>query len=482
LNGRVPSDGIVARCMTVLLTAALAGCATLPADRGLGDLQKLVADHGGPALPTPDATQNAWINELLQRPLAAHDAVRIALVNNPRIRGEYARLGIASADVYDAGRLSNPRFSTAVLNSNASGAADQVTFGLAQSFSDLLLLRARSRLASGEFARAKQQTAQAILNFVGDVEVAYFTHAGAQQVAAMRAKIAAAAEASAELAARLFDAGNFSARELAQEQSTASMAGLSALQATLDERAAHAKVNEILGLAVDSPAWQAASVLPVPLVPEDALAELLPLAAQSRLDLAAQRSAVALLAESLKLTRRYRYFAAVEVGVETERGTDRSRITGPTLSLELPIFNQGAGKVARAEGLLAEAESTLAALELTVANKVTLAAESVRAARARAELLRTQLIPQREEVVKATQQEVNYMLAGQFTLLLVKQQAYDAYQMYLETLRDYWIARAELTREVGARLPSEALRSAPASRAIEAAPTHQLELNHDHAP
>ena len=365
--------------MTALLTAALAGCTTLPADRGLGDLQKLVAEHGGPALPAVEESQNSWINELLKQPLAAADAVRIALVNNPRIRAEYARLGIASADVYDAGRLSNPRFSASALNSSATGAADQVTFGLAQSFSDLLLLRARSRLARGEFARTKQQTAQAILNFVGDVEVAYFRLVGAQQVAAMRAKIAAAAEASAELAARLFDAGNLSARELAQEQGTASMAKLSALQATLDERVAHATVNEILGLGADSPAWQAASELPVPLAPEDALAELLPLAAQSRLDLAAQRSAVALLAESLKLTRRYRYLAAVEVGVETERGTDRSRITGPTLSLELPIFNQGAGKVARAQGLLAQAESTLAVLEITVANKVTLAAERVRA-------------------------------------------------------------------------------------------------------
>ncbi len=456
MRDRVPSERKVARCMTVLLTAALAGCATLPADRGLGDLQKLVADHGGPALPAADATQNAWINELLQRPLAARDAARIALVNNPRIRGEYARLGIASADVYDAGRLSNPRFSTSVRNSNATGAADQVTFGLAQSFSDLLLLRARSRLASGEFARAKQQTAQAILNFVGEVEVAYFTYAGAQQVAAMRAKIADAAAASAELARRLFDAGNLSARELAQEQSAASAAKLGALQATFEQRAAQAIVNETLGLGAGSPDWQAASALPVPLGPEDALAELLPLAAQSRLDLAAQRSEVKLLADALKLTRRYRYLASVEVGVETERETDRSRITGPTLSLELPIFNQGAGKVARAEGLLAAAESTLATLEITVANSVTLAAERMHAARERAELLRTELIPQREDVVKTTQQEVNYMLAGQFTLLLVKQQAYDAYQQYLEALRDYWIARAELTRAVGARLPSEA--------------------------
>jgi outer membrane protein, heavy metal efflux system len=48
------------------------------------------------------------------------------------------------------------------------------------------------------------------------------------------------------------------------------------------------------------------------------------------------------------------------------------------------------------------------------------------------------------------------MLVGQFELLLVKQQEYDAYQGYLEAVRDYWLARVELARTVGAPLPSAA--------------------------
>lgn len=63
-------------------------------------------------------------------------------------------------------------------------------------------------------------------------------------------------------------------------------------------------------------------------------------------------------------------------------------------------------------------------------------------------------------MVKPTQQDVNYMLEGPFHLLEVKQQAYDAYQGYIEAVRDYWLARAELGREVGARLPVLAARAA----------------------
>jgi cobalt-zinc-cadmium efflux system outer membrane protein len=46
------------------------------------------------------------------------------------------------------------------------------------------------------------------------------------------------------------------------------------------------------------------------------------------------------------------------------------------------------------------------------------------------------------------------MLEGQFQLLLVKQQEFNAYQGYLDALRDYWIARTELGRAIGAQLPS----------------------------
>ena len=48
------------------------------------------------------------------------------------------------------------------------------------------------------------------------------------------------------------------------------------------------------------------------------------------------------------------------------------------------------------------------------------------------------------------------MLIGIFELLETKQREYDAYQGYLEVVRDYWLARVELTRAAGNTLPSSA--------------------------
>jgi cobalt-zinc-cadmium efflux system outer membrane protein len=38
-------------------------------------------------------------------------------------------------------------------------------------------------------------------------------------------------------------------------------------------------------------------------------------------------------------------------------------------------------------------------------------------------------------------------------LLMAKQQEFEAYQKYIEALRDYWIIRADIQRSLGGRLP-----------------------------
>jgi len=448
---------LTSRFFTVvaLPLAVLSGCAALPSDRGIGDVRGLVTDRSGQVLPAPDADTKKLVADLLAMPLTADSVVQVALINNPRIRVEYARLGLAAAEIYNAGRLSNPRFSADVLFSNEAGTANQVTFGLAQSFTDLLLLSASSRFAKGQFERAKQEAGAAIMDLSADVEVAHYELIGARQVAAMRGTVAKAAQVSAELAQRFFDAGNINALELVQEQSAASQARLSTLQAEAAVVGARNALNRLMGLRANDGRWETSNQLPLPLAEEDNFDTLLQLARQSRLDLAAKRAEVELLADSLGVNRRTRYIGSIEVGVETERETDRSRISGPNLSIELPIFNRGAGKVARAVALVDQAEAELQSLALEVGNDVQLAHAQVLAARALTEQFRSALIPQREAVVRYTQEEVNYMFKGQFELLLAKQQEYDAYQGYLEALRDYWIARADLARTVGARLPSQ---------------------------
>lgn len=440
-----------------LLSTVLSGCASLPADYGRGDVTVLLQERGRDTPWAGDAAAIQQIlNELSGKPLAVNDAVRLALVNNPALNAEYARLGFAAAEVYDAGRLHNPSLSAAVLATGAAGFVDERSFGFVQSFTSILLLPARSRFAEAEFERVKQAVGAQILNLASDTEAAYYRLAGAWQTVTMRETVVRAAQASADLAQRFFDAGNINRLELALEQAAASQAQLDVLVARVAVTVARGALNRLMGLSATEDSWKVSDRLPAPLEDEDPLPDLLKSADTSRLDLAVARKRVSLFADALGVTRRFRYIGEIDVGVETTRIAEGARLTGPTLSLELPIFNQGEGRVARAEAALQEAEAELRSLEVEISNGVKSAAAEVAAAKARTGQYRQSLIPLREAIVARTQEQVNFMLVGQFELLLAKQQEYDAYQGYLEAVRDYWLARVELSRQAGAALPSSA--------------------------
>ncbi len=443
-----------------LLALTLSGCASLPADWGRPEVAKLTADRGR-ALPQPSdiATFN---RELLAKPLTATAAVQLALVNNPAVRAETARLGFAAADVYEAGRLANPVFSFALLTPGPPDAvARQVTLGVAVSFIDLLFLPARQRYADTQFEAAKLSVGSVAINLAADTERAWYEAVGAQQLAVMRETVSKAARASADLAQRFVDAGTLSKRELALEQAAASQAYLDLIGAQAKAVEMRTALSRLMGLPAVDDRWVLDARLAEPLVDEDSTDELLKLAVDGRLDVAAADKRAAAFASRYRLERHSRLVDNIQIGYQRQKDYDGSVNDGPTLSLGIPIFNWGSGRVAAAQAQLQQAEAELDSLVLDRANDIKLAQAQVLAAKARATGYRTQLIPQREEVVARMQQEVNFMFIGIFELLVAKQQEYDAYAGYLESVRDYWIARVELARAVGRNLPSSAQAAQP---------------------
>src|SRR5262245_4809363 len=139
-----------------------AGCATGPTDNGLPQVTSMISERGRDASAPPDV--DGLVSELLAQPLSADGAVRVALVNNPRLQSEYARLGIAAADVYEAGRPSNPTFSAEILDSNEPGAVSQRTFGIAQSLTRLILITASKRFSNGSFEHVPESVNGAVLH------------------------------------------------------------------------------------------------------------------------------------------------------------------------------------------------------------------------------------------------------------------------------------------------------------------------------
>lgn len=450
-----------------LLLAGLTGCASVPSDWGRTDVERLTAERGRQLPQVADA--KAFTNQALSNPLTADTAVQLALINNPDLRREAARLGLAAAEVYEAGRLANPTFSLTRLAGDSSAGANvpQLTLGIAFNFVNLLFLPANTRYAKAQFEAAKLGVASAALDLSAQVQTAWFDAVGDDQLAQMRDAAAKAQRASADLAQRYFDAGNISARELAMEQAAASQAMLAAISAHAAAVASRSSLNRLMGLAADQSRWSLDARLPEPLPWEDDVAALQKLALDSRLDLAGLRRTSEAIASRFGLTRRTRLINDLEIGVKRERDFDGALDVGPTLSFKVPLFDWGGGRVAAAQAALDQAEAKLDSRVLDVSNEVQLAAARVGATRSLAQEYRSALIPHQEAVVAQAQKEQNYMLIGIFEVILAKQQEYAAYAGYIEAVRDYWSARSELTRAVGRALPSAQQPAAPTLDASE---------------
>jgi cobalt-zinc-cadmium efflux system outer membrane protein len=431
---------------------SLAACAALPREQGYAETHRAVESRRG-ASPVYESPPTQTARDIPAEPLDAESVVRLALVNHPRVRQAYARIGLGRAELEEARRLANPGFGFSRLRPE-SGEGAQITRSLSWGLSDLLMLPLRKRLAQGALDQLQNEVAAELIAIATEAEVAWFEAVGAQQILAMRALVAQAAGSSADLAQRFHDAGNIHRLQLEQERAAAATARNAAARAAAEAMRTRGRLAAMIGLPVDAD-WTITPGLHSPPEQLPSADELVPLALEARLDLAAARQQLALREDALGITRRWRWLGSVEFGYEREREPDGERKQGPHLEFELPIFDQGQGRLERARAELEHARASLDALAQQVHDAARVGLDRMAVARDIAERYRVELVPLHESIVGRTQERVNFMLVGVFELLRARQGEYDAYQAYLEAVRDYWIARAELRGVVGGRLPDD---------------------------
>src|SRR5688572_16481533 len=98
------------------VVAFLTGCAGFSPDNGFDAVRSSVSERTGQqtqwSRTDADSQQAlAAARMLLAAPLTPETAVQVALLNNRGLQATYFDLGIAEADLVQAGRLRNPGFS-----------------------------------------------------------------------------------------------------------------------------------------------------------------------------------------------------------------------------------------------------------------------------------------------------------------------------------------------------------------------------------
>ena len=449
------------RCIGLLFCFVFfaAGCAQVPKEAGFNEVKGLVGQRVDYRLQWNQETEadrqvEKAIEEMLKNELTPEASVQIALLNNPNLQAIYEDLGITQADVVEAGLLENPVLFGQARFPNKSEESTNYEFGITQNFLNILMLPARKKLSAIRFEQVKLQVADKVIQLAAEVQKSYFSAIGAKQTRNMRNEITLAAGNSFELALRLHSAGNIDDLDLAQEKAHFEQSRLELANsetALLDTRE---QLTRLMGFWGPHTNWRLPEKLPDIPVAEIPLEGLESLAIENRLDLAAEKKAVEAMAQALGITIDWRWVGQIEVGINTERETDRTWVTGPSLAIELPIFNQRQADIARLEAQLRRSQKRLTAQAIEIRSEVRSLRNRLIMQRNLIDHYRRTVLPLRERIVDLTLKNYNYMLTSAFDLLMAKQQEFEAYQKYLAALRDYWIVRADMQRSLGGRLPS----------------------------
>ena len=124
----------------------IGGCAT--PGGSFERVQGTVAERSGQRVQWnrggPEAAQiEQGVQELLRRPLTADRAVQVALLNNRELQARFEEIGIAQAEVIQAGLLTNPNFSASFRFPNSSPSGTNIEYSIAQNFLELIMLPLR---------------------------------------------------------------------------------------------------------------------------------------------------------------------------------------------------------------------------------------------------------------------------------------------------------------------------------------------------
>lgn len=392
------------------------------------------------------------VRRILGKPLTVDATVQIALLNNRSLQATFEEIGLSAADLLEAVTIPNPKLDLTVRFPDQPPSGTYVDYSAAIDFLSILMIPLKKRVAKDQLQSAALRVADETLELISDVKSAFYSLEASQQLLQRFKLIVDANAASLDLAQRQFEAGNISDLALTQQQTTYSHSRLNVATTEAEIRRNREKLNRLLGLWGPDTQWQISSDLPEVPKAEFSTHGLERLAISQRLDLQSDYLQVASQAKNLGLTKSFRLLGALDFGVERERETDGQIRTGPTFIIELPVFNQGQARIARGEAALRQAWDKFEALAIEVRSRIRELQDEMMSKREIARFYYDELVPDQRRILKESLINYNAMDIGNFELFTAKAEEARTEREYLEAVRDYWIARAELERAVGGNL------------------------------
>jgi outer membrane protein TolC len=175
-------------------------------------------------------------------------------------------------------------------------------------------------------------------------------------------------------------------------------------------------------------------------------------AVEQRLDIRAARRNLDAEAEMLGLTRVTRWVNVLHIEGIREREADGSVKRGFEIGINIPLFDWGDARVAKAEALYLQAALQLRETAVNARSEVREAWHAYHVAYDLARHYRDEIVPLRKRISDEQLLRYNGMLIGVFELIADSRDQVASINAYLQALRDSWLAEVDLQQALLGRV------------------------------
>jgi outer membrane protein TolC len=439
------------------LAMFLGGCAGFSPDAGMAPAIGIAAsalktDVAKISNEADAATADASAAHLLKAPLSSGTAVRIALLKNKDLQAAFNDLGVSEARFVQASLPPAPQFSLSWL----AGMGDvEIARQLAVSLFDLVALPERSAIAESQFRAAQWRAAEQVLRLATNVRRQYYIAVAAAGHAAFLGEAVASAQASAELARQLGEAGSLNKLEQAREDAFYSELAAQLADARVAQKAERERLIRLMGLwgrDIDIRLPRNPPPLPRRLAAE---ADVEAKALRDRVDLKVARHDLDALARLHGLTSATRFVTDFSLALQDDResgpvptqgalGANTLMRRGLAADFTIPIYDFGEARVRGAEEAYMAAANRLAQRAIGVRSQ---AREAYLRAHGKYEVARIyeqRVLPLRKTILDQDLLQYNGMLTDVTQLIADARARIISNINAINARRDFFLALADL--------------------------------------
>lgn len=426
----------------------LAGCKRVHIDHEFNRLNnqaKLLLDE-----PIEHGTHHSYlINEIActdtSHGLSRDNAVTIALRNNPYLQAEFENLGIAKADLEQAGLFTNPTvdgiFAVPTKKDSANPATALMDVYATMRLSDLWVVPLSKNVAQDVLEITSLNILSTILTTVSDTKNAYdnclFTKLNLDNAEAML-------EATKALSDEIYYQQNYGyTTEIDKRIIDSKTAELDSLvaESKRNYRLALMHLNEIMGLNPNAQEFVLVDNLEIAqsLPTLEAVREY---ALNNRPEILVAHMKIEQYKDTVRVEKA-KIFKNVNAGISFQQDFRTTRGLGPAFILDVPIFDSNYAQIAKAEFLLAQACEALTAVEIKVKTEIEQSYESLMSLQKQVQIYQEDTLPMLDKAIDYGFDFVDSMQMNAMVPLQTNITYYEQAQKMLELKSK---ARKELVR------------------------------------